>query len=89
MALVFVLGVSGIKAVAEDKKRHTEDRKTNVSLTHILADGGKPSPLALPLTLPEPSRSAAAADSDVPTLTVPPLLLSAAQQACRMCSGRT
>mmetsp|Transcript_8499 Transcript_8499/g.24371 ORF Transcript_8499/g.24371 Transcript_8499/m.24371 type:complete len:1512 (+) Transcript_8499:120-4655(+) len=40
MALVFVLGVSGVKAVAEDRKRHKEDRKTNTSTTRVLKQNG-------------------------------------------------
>jgi hypothetical protein len=42
MALVFVLGVSGVKAIAEDVKRHSEDRKINTSITHVLNPDGEP-----------------------------------------------
>lgn len=42
-ALLFVLGVSGIKAVAEDRKRHQEDRRTNVAVAHVMSpDGTRP-----------------------------------------------
>lgn len=41
MALVFVLGVSGVKAIAEDVKRHSEDRKINTSITHVLNPDGE------------------------------------------------
>jgi len=39
-ALVFVLGVSGVKAIAEDVKRHSEDRKINTAVTHVLNPDG-------------------------------------------------
>ncbi len=43
IALVFVLLVAAIKAAAEDRKRHAEDRRTNNSIAHVVqADGAHP-----------------------------------------------
>jgi len=39
-AIVFVLGVSGVKAAAEDLKRHSEDTKTNMSGARVLTKDG-------------------------------------------------
>ena len=48
MALLFVLLVSGVKAIAEDLKRHNQDGVTNNSLTRIVnPENGK-------LTLQQP-----------------------------------
>ena len=48
-ALIFVLLVSGIKAVFEDVKRHREDTETNKSDAHVLQPDGGSSQLAGPL----------------------------------------
>lgn len=40
MALLFVLLVSGVKAVAEDLKRHNQDDITNNSPTTIIEPDG-------------------------------------------------
>jgi len=38
-----VLLVAAIKAAAEDRKRHAEDRRTNNSIAHVVqADGAHP-----------------------------------------------
>ena len=41
MALLFVLLVSGVKAIAEDLKRHNQDGVTNNSLTRVVQPDGK------------------------------------------------
>lgn len=49
MALMFVLLVAGVKAIAEDVKRHREDRKTNEAKVQILkGDGEIPKWIPLP-----------------------------------------
>ena len=41
-AIVFVLLVAAVKALWEDSKRHTEDRKTNASVAHVVEASGAP-----------------------------------------------
>jgi len=42
IALVFVLLVAAVKAAAEDRKRHAEDRRTNNSTAHVVQADGAP-----------------------------------------------
>jgi hypothetical protein len=43
LALAFVLIVAAVKAIVEDRKRHLEDHKTNMSKAIILVKDGVPS----------------------------------------------